>query len=106
MESIAVASGLWKQAQDGCWACQQQSERMRKRFDAMADAHRAFVRTRTGGDSLAAARDSAALRLEMSEMLLSLRESEKRIQGLTALLAEAVAQSKLFSVLEVCPDGA
>jgi len=106
MESIAVATGLWKKAQDQCWSCGNCCESMGKRFEVVASAQAAFTRTRRGADQLQAGRDEAKLRLAIAEMLLGLRETEQKINDVAATLSEAVGQSKMFGVLDICPDGA
>jgi len=105
MESITVAGNLWKQAQDSCFICSQVAEQMRKHFGVMSDAQAAHARSRKSIDDLQAARDSARLQLAVSEMRLSLRQAEQRVNQTVTQLAEAVAQSKLFDVLNVCPEG-
>lgn len=106
MESLAVAEGLWKQAQDQAFACQQKAETMRRRVGNVSDARRTFIHARQKGDQLVLSRDEAVLRCHLAELQLALREMEAFSSKFTALLAEAMGQSKMFGVLDICPDGA
>ena len=106
MESLAVAIGLWKQAQDRAFMCQQKAEQMRRRLEQVHGAHAGFAAAKKRRDELLLARDEAQLRYTLADMHIHLRDMEAETVRLAGLFAEAVAQSKLSGVLEVCPDGA
>lgn len=106
MESLEAACGLWKQVQDNSFGCTQKSENMRRRVQNVHDAYRALGHTRQRGDALVVARDESVLRCHIAELQLSLREMEASSNKLALLMAEAIGQSKMFSILELCPEGA